>query len=41
MNIQITCRKFRAKESLKDFIKAELSTLEKYNDEILESNVYS
>ncbi len=39
MNIQITCRKFRAKESLKDFIKAELSTLEKYNDEILESNV--
>ncbi len=39
MNIQITSRKFRAKDSLKDFIKNEVSSLEKYNDEILEANV--
>jgi len=39
MKIQITSRKFRAKESLKDFIKGELTSLEKYNDEILEANV--
>ncbi|MFH0733891.1 MAG: ribosome-associated translation inhibitor RaiA [bacterium] len=39
MNIQITSRKFRAKDTLKDFIKAELASLEKYNDEILETNV--
>lgn len=39
MKIQITSRKFRAKESLKDFIKGELASLEKYNDEILEANV--
>lgn len=39
MKIQITSRKFRAKESLKDFIKGELTSLEKYYDEILEANV--
>ncbi len=39
MKIQITSRKFRAKESLKDFIKGELTSLEKYNDQILEANV--
>ncbi len=39
MNIQITSRKFRAKESLKEFIKAEVSSLEKYNDEIMEATV--
>ncbi|HPN39633.1 MAG TPA: ribosome-associated translation inhibitor RaiA [Melioribacteraceae bacterium] len=39
MNIQITSRKFRAKDSLKDFINNEVSSLEKYNDEILEANV--
>ena len=39
MNIQITSRKFRAKDSLKQFINKELKTLEKYNDEILEANV--
>ena len=39
MNIQITSRKFRAKESLKEFIKNEVSSLEKYNDEIMEANV--
>jgi|YNPMSStandDraft_2_1061718.scaffolds.fasta_scaffold00044_41 putative sigma-54 modulation protein len=39
MNIQITARKFKAKESLKEFIKDELKTLEKYADEILDVNV--
>ena len=39
MNIKITSRKFRAKESLKNEIKEELKTLEKYNDNILDANV--
>ena len=34
MNIQITSRKFRAKNSLKDFIREEVKGLEKYNDQI-------
>jgi len=39
MNVQITSRKFRAKDSLKDYIKQELKSLEKYNEEILEAEV--
>ena len=39
MNIQITSRKFKAKDSLKDFITAEVQSLERFNDSILESNV--
>lgn len=39
MNIQITSRKFRAKDELKDFVKEQLLSLEKFNDEILEANV--
>lgn len=39
MNISITSRKFRARESLKDFINAEVSSLEKYNDRILNADV--
>ena len=39
MNIQITSRKFRAKESLKAEIKEQLSSLEKFNDEIIDANV--
>ncbi len=39
MNIQITSRKFRAKDSLKDHIKSELHSLEKFSDNILEANV--
>jgi putative sigma-54 modulation protein len=39
MNIQITSRKFKAKESLKSVIKDELSSLQKYNDDILDANV--
>ncbi|MCX6150207.1 MAG: ribosome-associated translation inhibitor RaiA [Ignavibacteriales bacterium] len=39
MNIQITSRKFKAKDSLKDFIEAEVSSLEKISDEILDVEV--
>jgi len=39
MNIQITSRKFKAKESLKKEIKEQLKTLEKFNDDILDTNV--
>jgi ribosomal subunit interface protein len=39
MNIQITSRKFRAKDSLKIFIKDEIKALEKFNDQILDVNV--
>lgn len=39
MNIKITSRKFRAKDSLKDFIKSEMKGLERYNDQILDADV--
>ncbi len=39
MNIQITSRKFRAKDSLKDFIKDEIKSLSKFNDDIIDVNV--
>jgi len=39
MNIQITSRKFRAKNYLKDFIREEVKNLEKYNDEIISVDV--
>ena len=39
MNIQITSRKFKAKDSLKDFIKDEVKALEKFYDDILDVNV--
>ncbi len=39
MNIKITARKFKAHDSLKDFIKDEVSVLEKYNDEIHDADV--
>lgn len=39
MNIKITSRKFRAKESLKNFIKDEIKSLEKFNDQILDVDV--
>ncbi len=39
MNIQITSRKFKAKDSLKDTIKEQLQTLNKFNDDILDANV--
>lgn len=39
MNVQITSRKFRAKDSLKDYIKEEIKRLERYNDKIMDVNV--
>jgi putative sigma-54 modulation protein len=39
MNIRITSRKFKAKETLKDYIKEEIKSLEKYDDRILDVNV--
>lgn len=39
MNVQITSRKFRAKESLKGEINKQLASLEKYNADILDANV--
>ncbi|PID59540.1 MAG: ribosomal subunit interface protein [Ignavibacteriae bacterium] len=39
MNIQITSRKFKAKESLKTEINEQLKSLEKFNNDILDANV--
>ncbi|MEK6552308.1 MAG: ribosome-associated translation inhibitor RaiA [Bacteroidota bacterium] len=39
MNIRITSRKFKAKNSLKDFIRKEVKSLEKFNDQILDAKV--
>lgn len=39
MNIKITARKFKARESLKDFIREEISNLQKFNDDILNVDV--
>lgn len=39
MNIRITSRKFKAKESLKDFIKSEIKSLERFNDQIMDCSV--
>jgi putative sigma-54 modulation protein len=39
MNVSITSRKFKARDILKDFISAEVKSLEKYNDRILSTDV--
>jgi len=39
MNIRITSRKFKAKESLTDFIKGELKSLKRFNDQIMDCSV--
>ena len=39
MNVQITSRKFKAKDSLKEQIKSDLQKLEKFNNNILDVNV--
>ena len=39
MNINITSRKFKARESLKTFISDEVNSLLKYNDDILDADV--
>ena len=39
MNIQLTARKFKAHDTLKEYIKDELSTLKKFNDDIISADV--
>lgn len=39
MNIRITSRKFKAKNSLKDFIRGEIKSLERFNDQITDCSV--
>ncbi len=39
MNIQITSRKFRAKDSLKNYISRNVKSLEKLNDQIMDVNI--
>jgi putative sigma-54 modulation protein len=39
MNVSITARKFKAHETLKQFVKDEVSMLNKYNDDILSADV--
>jgi putative sigma-54 modulation protein len=39
MNIQITARKFKAHDTLKEYIKDEISSLERFNDEIIDVDV--
>jgi ribosomal subunit interface protein len=39
MNISITARKFKALDTLKEFINAEVQSLEKFYDEIMKAEV--
>ena len=39
MNINITARKFKAHDTLKDYINGEISSLEKFNDDIMDVDV--
>lgn len=39
MNITITARKFKARETLKDHVNAELKSLLKFNDDIINADV--
>lgn len=39
MNITITARKFKAHDTLKEFIGAEVSSLQRYSDNILKTEV--
>ena len=39
MNITITARKFKARQSLKTFITDEVNSLLKYNDDILDADI--
>lgn len=39
MNVTITARKFKARETLKDYIKDELKSLLKFNDSIISADV--
>ena len=39
MNITITARKFKARDTLKDFINSEVNSLERFYDDILRADV--
>ncbi len=39
MKVTITARKFKARESLKDFVKQEIEALKKFNDDIQDAEV--
>jgi putative sigma-54 modulation protein len=39
MNVTITARKFKARETLKDYIKDEVKSLLKFNDSIIRADV--
>ena len=39
MKINITSRKFKAKDSLKEHINEEVNSLEKFSDDLIEANV--
>ncbi|MDP2302968.1 MAG: ribosome-associated translation inhibitor RaiA [Ignavibacteria bacterium] len=39
MKITITARKFKAHDTLKEFIEAEVSSLNKYSDEIMDADI--
>lgn len=39
MNIHITSRKFKTKDSLKELITSKIMSLQKYNDDILDADV--
>ncbi|HZW38175.1 MAG: ribosome hibernation-promoting factor, HPF/YfiA family [Syntrophothermus sp.] len=39
MNINITARKFKAHDTLKEFVSSEVHSLEKYNDDIINAEV--
>lgn len=39
MNVNITARKFKARESLKEFINEEVKSLSKFNDDIISADV--
>jgi putative sigma-54 modulation protein len=39
MNVTITARKFKARESLKDYINDEVKSLLKFNDDIISADV--
>lgn len=39
MNVLITARKFKAHDTLKQFVKDELNVLTKYNDDIISADV--
>jgi putative sigma-54 modulation protein len=39
MNVSITARKFKARETLKDFINEEVRSLSRFNDDIISADV--